>query len=94
MVHQQLSVVVRKRLYNKRYPGVLCLLYGEMELPDHVFTCALDAGIWKEVLAKAVAFWTSLLGVNGLFFSVVLQTLGQCSSNVDLYSVLCKGFVF
>ncbi|KAG9304070.1 hypothetical protein G9A89_005980 [Geosiphon pyriformis] len=37
-VHHQMSVVVRKWLYDKCYPGVLCLLYYEVELLDHVFT--------------------------------------------------------
>ncbi|KAG9287751.1 hypothetical protein G9A89_004154 [Geosiphon pyriformis] len=93
-VHQQLSIAVRKRLYNRRYSGMLCLLCGKVELPDHVFTCASDAKIWREVLAEAFAFWTSLLSVNSLFFSAVLQTLSWCSSDIGLYLVLCKGFVF
>ncbi|KAG9283982.1 hypothetical protein G9A89_005489 [Geosiphon pyriformis] len=49
-VHQWLPVAVRKRLYNRRYPGMLCLLCSKVELLDHVFTCALNAGIWGEVL--------------------------------------------
>ncbi|KAG9302787.1 hypothetical protein G9A89_009564 [Geosiphon pyriformis] len=39
-VHHRLPVAVCKRLYNKKYSGVLCLLCSEVELPDHVFTCA------------------------------------------------------
>ncbi|KAG9292117.1 hypothetical protein G9A89_005261 [Geosiphon pyriformis] len=92
-VYQQLSVAVRKGLYNRRYPDMLCLLYGKVELPDHVFTCILDAGIWEEVLAEAFTSWTSLLDVNGLSFSAVLQTLSWYFLNISLYSVLCKGFV-
>ncbi|KAG9285554.1 hypothetical protein G9A89_006542 [Geosiphon pyriformis] len=37
-VHHQMPVVVRKQLYDKCYPGVLCLLCCEVELSDHVFT--------------------------------------------------------
>ncbi|KAG9296990.1 hypothetical protein G9A89_008576 [Geosiphon pyriformis] len=66
---------------------------SSVEMPDHVFTCVLDAGVWEEVLAKAFAFWNSLLGVVGPASSAVLQALSQCSSDVDLYSVLCKKFV-
>ncbi|KAG9287185.1 hypothetical protein G9A89_001593 [Geosiphon pyriformis] len=51
-VHYQLSVVVRKRLYDKSYSGVLCLLCREIELSDLVFSCAIDAGVRDEILVE------------------------------------------
>ncbi|KAG9295191.1 hypothetical protein G9A89_006172 [Geosiphon pyriformis] len=36
-MYDRLSVAVRKRLYDKNYPGVLCLHCGEVEFSDHVF---------------------------------------------------------
>ncbi|KAG9302026.1 hypothetical protein G9A89_021070 [Geosiphon pyriformis] len=44
-LHHRLPVAVRKCLYNKSYPSVLCLYYGEMESSDHSFICAFDSGI-------------------------------------------------
>ncbi|KAG9298929.1 hypothetical protein G9A89_015951 [Geosiphon pyriformis] len=92
-VHQWLPVAVKKRLYNRRYLGMLCLLCGEVELPNYVFTCALDAKVQEEILIEASVLWTSLLSVDGPAFSAVLQAFGQCSSDIGLYSVLCKRFV-
>ncbi|KAG9292017.1 hypothetical protein G9A89_017916 [Geosiphon pyriformis] len=84
---------VRKRLYDKGYPGVFCLLCGEVKLFDHVFSCISDANIQKKILAGAFALWVSLLGPCFLTPSATLMFLDSCSSNVGLYSVLCKGFV-
>ncbi|KAG9298858.1 hypothetical protein G9A89_015879 [Geosiphon pyriformis] len=51
-VHEQLLVTVRKRLYNKGYPGVLCLLCGKVELLDYIFTCGQDVGVQSKILAE------------------------------------------
>ncbi|KAG9304053.1 hypothetical protein G9A89_005963 [Geosiphon pyriformis] len=51
-VHKYLPVVVRKRLYNKKYPDVMYLLCGKVKFLDHVFTCVQDVAIHNEVLAK------------------------------------------
>ncbi|KAG9291414.1 hypothetical protein G9A89_021832 [Geosiphon pyriformis] len=42
-VYGRLPVAVRKRLYNKNYPGILCLYCGEVEFSNHVFTCSKKA---------------------------------------------------
>ncbi|KAG9292451.1 hypothetical protein G9A89_015321 [Geosiphon pyriformis] len=75
------------------YLGVLCLLCHEVELPNHVFTYSHDVKICGEVLAVVSADWLSMVSPRGSLPSAVLQSLGQCSVNVKLYSVLCKGFV-
>ncbi|KAG9306565.1 hypothetical protein G9A89_004762 [Geosiphon pyriformis] len=49
---------------------------SSVELSDHVFTCALNAGVWREVLAEAFMSWTFLLGIVGPVSSTVLQALG------------------
>ncbi|KAG9304265.1 hypothetical protein G9A89_019827 [Geosiphon pyriformis] len=92
-VHQWLSVAVRKCLYDKLYPGVLCLLCHKMELLDHVFTCSYNVEVCKEVLVTAYSDWLSVVSPHGLSFFAVLQSLGWCSLDVGLYSVLCKEFV-
>ncbi|KAG9291923.1 hypothetical protein G9A89_004861 [Geosiphon pyriformis] len=89
----RLSVVVRKWLYDKLYPGVLCLLCHEVELLDHVFTCSHNVEVYKEVLVTASLDWLSVVSPHGSSSSAVLQSLGWCSLDVNLYSVLCKKFV-
>ncbi|KAG9289140.1 hypothetical protein G9A89_022449 [Geosiphon pyriformis] len=49
-VHFKLPVAVRKRLYNRDYPGVSCLFCGNMELPDHGFTCVKDVSVQSDIL--------------------------------------------
>ncbi|KAG9306308.1 hypothetical protein G9A89_018191 [Geosiphon pyriformis] len=92
-VHHQLPVVVRKKLYNKSYLGVLCLLCREVELPNHVFSCVMNAGVQDEILAKATVFWVSLVSSYVLFSSAVLQFFSHCFLDVGLYLALCKRFV-
>ncbi|KAG9300521.1 hypothetical protein G9A89_002399 [Geosiphon pyriformis] len=89
-VHRRLLVAIRKRLYDKCYPSVLCLLCGEVEFSDHVFTCVHESGICGEILAEASAHWSALSG--GSSASAVLRVLSQCSIDVGLYTLVCKGF--
>ncbi|KAG9298233.1 hypothetical protein G9A89_002721 [Geosiphon pyriformis] len=91
--HMLAGFTIRKRLYDNLYPGVLCLLCHEMELPDHVFTCSHDMEVCKEVLVTVCSDWLSIVGLCGLSFFAVLQSLSQCSLDIGLYLVLCKEFV-
>ncbi|KAG9307685.1 hypothetical protein G9A89_023250 [Geosiphon pyriformis] len=92
-VHKRLPVAVRKKLYNKCYPGVQCLLCEKMELPDHVFTCSQNVHTWMEILLEVSVCWASLVGDCDPFSSSVLKVLDSCHLDVGRYSVLCKGFV-
>ncbi|KAG9288917.1 hypothetical protein G9A89_019539 [Geosiphon pyriformis] len=80
-VHHQLLMAIQKRLYDKSYSGVLCLLCKEVELLNYVFSCAMDAGVQDEILAKAAASWVFLMSSHVLSSSAVLQFLGCCFSN-------------
>ncbi|KAG9289809.1 hypothetical protein G9A89_015389 [Geosiphon pyriformis] len=71
-LHKRLLIAVRKRLYNRCYSDVQCLLCGEVELLDYVFTCSQDVHIQGKILLEASARWTSLVGVHNLFSSSVL----------------------
>ncbi|KAG9289170.1 hypothetical protein G9A89_022479 [Geosiphon pyriformis] len=93
VVHRQLPVAVQKRLYDKRYPGVLCLMCGEVELLDHIFICAGDIDVCNNILVEASAHWSTLVGACFSLFSTVLWVLSQCSLDVSLYTMVCKGFV-
>ncbi|KAG9296506.1 hypothetical protein G9A89_015098 [Geosiphon pyriformis] len=92
-VHRKLPVIVKKRLYNKCYPGVLCLLCGSVEFPDHAFTCVCESSIHDEILAETSAHWSALAGVFNVFSSAMLQVLSQCSVNIGLYTLVYKEFV-
>ncbi|KAG9297420.1 hypothetical protein G9A89_000621 [Geosiphon pyriformis] len=41
-LHYQLPVVIQKHLYNRLYPSILCLYYGDVKMSDHVFSCKID----------------------------------------------------
>ncbi|KAG9305627.1 hypothetical protein G9A89_001688 [Geosiphon pyriformis] len=92
-VHRHLPVAVRKRLYDKGYPGILCLLCSEVEFSDHAFTCSRDVVIHDEVLVKTSAHWVLVVGLCDSLFSAVLWTLSACSLDVSLYSIVYKSFV-
>ncbi|KAG9305794.1 hypothetical protein G9A89_001083 [Geosiphon pyriformis] len=68
-VYRQLPVVIRKRLYNKSYPGVLCLLYDKVELSNHIFTCFGDSGFYENILVKAAEKWMSMSGLMVLWYA-------------------------
>ncbi|KAG9302017.1 hypothetical protein G9A89_021061 [Geosiphon pyriformis] len=81
-----MKAVYRKRLYNKSYSEVLCLLCGEVELSDYVFTCSGNSGLCRNILM-------SISGLICLSTSAVLHLLSLCSSNMSLYTAVCKNFV-
>ncbi|KAG9304476.1 hypothetical protein G9A89_020040 [Geosiphon pyriformis] len=92
-VYRRLPVAVRKRLYNKDYPKVLCLLCNKVELSDHVFTCSDDFGLYKDILVEAAKKWMSMSGLLCLFAFAILLLLPLCSLDASLYITVCKGFV-
>ncbi|KAG9297748.1 hypothetical protein G9A89_011263 [Geosiphon pyriformis] len=92
-VYFKLPVAVRKRLYNKVYPGVFCLFCGDVELPDHGFTCVKDASVRSDILGDFGGLWRTLMGSNLLSPSFVLRDLSLGVFDVGLYSVFCKRFV-
>ncbi|KAG9299181.1 hypothetical protein G9A89_013829 [Geosiphon pyriformis] len=92
-VYRWLPVVVKKRLYNGSYSGVLCLLCGEVEFSDHVFACFGNSGLHGNILVEAAEKWMLMFGLTSLFLSAILLSLLSCSLDVDLYTAVYKGFV-
>ncbi|KAG9307291.1 hypothetical protein G9A89_017119 [Geosiphon pyriformis] len=92
-LHHQFPVAVRKCIYNKCYPSVICLYCGEVEISDHVFSCAIDDSACHQVLESYMSYWRLL---SGLFLSssIVLQLMLTCASDLLVSSALYKGFVF
>ncbi|KAG9304069.1 hypothetical protein G9A89_005979 [Geosiphon pyriformis] len=70
-----LLVAICKRLYDKCYPGVLCLMCGDVELSDHVFTCRSEAAVHADILLDGTTLWKSLLVDCSSAFSLMLHTL-------------------
>ncbi|KAG9304903.1 hypothetical protein G9A89_010765 [Geosiphon pyriformis] len=56
-LHHWLPVAIRKRLYDKRYPSVMCLFCGDVEVSDHVFSCSFDANSRAQLLDAHAAVW-------------------------------------
>ncbi|KAG9299723.1 hypothetical protein G9A89_013083 [Geosiphon pyriformis] len=92
-LHHHLPVAVRKHLYSKVYPSVLCLHCGEMESFDHFFVCTFDSDAHKSILRSYLAKWYCVSEL-GLHSSHVLQVLSLCTSDDMLYTIMDKGFVF
>ncbi|KAG9305559.1 hypothetical protein G9A89_003622 [Geosiphon pyriformis] len=92
-VYKWLPVAVRKRLYNRSYPGVLCLLCGEVEFSDQVFTCSDNSGLHGDILVKAAEKWMSMSGLSSLSLSAILLSFSLCFLDVNLYTAVCKSFV-
>ncbi|KAG9300870.1 hypothetical protein G9A89_015326 [Geosiphon pyriformis] len=93
LVESQPILAVKKRLYNRSYPRMLCLLCDEIELSDHVFTCFGDFGFHENILVKAASKWTLLFSILCLSASAILQSLSMYFSDVGLYTAICKNFV-
>ncbi|KAG9304330.1 hypothetical protein G9A89_019892 [Geosiphon pyriformis] len=92
-LHCWLPVAVRKRIYNKCYPSVLCLYCSEVEVSDHVFSCVVDDSARHQVLESGMFSWRSASELS-LPFLVVLQFMSICASDLLVSSALYKGFVF
>ncbi|KAG9291303.1 hypothetical protein G9A89_021805 [Geosiphon pyriformis] len=92
-LHHWLPVAVRKHLYNRRYPSVVCLFCGDVETSDHVFLCPQDAVGHAHLLGTHVSAWKALSGLS-CSSSCVLQALASCVFEVGIGVALCKGFVF
>ncbi|KAG9304255.1 hypothetical protein G9A89_019817 [Geosiphon pyriformis] len=70
-LHYQLPVAIRKRIYDKCYPSVLCLYCDEVEVSDHVFSCVADNLARHQILESCMFSWRLLSGLS-LSSSVVL----------------------
>ncbi|KAG9286340.1 hypothetical protein G9A89_014506 [Geosiphon pyriformis] len=93
VVHRKLPVAVHKRLYDKCYPGVLCLMCSDFELSDHVFTCQSEAALHTDILLDRITLWKLLLVGCFSASSPMLRTLLAGCHNSGVYMRLCKGFV-
>ncbi|KAG9288511.1 hypothetical protein G9A89_015717 [Geosiphon pyriformis] len=63
-LHHWFSVAVHKRLYDRRYPSVVCLFCGDVETSDHIFLCPQDAVDHAHLLGAHVSAWEALSGLS------------------------------
>ncbi|KAG9286347.1 hypothetical protein G9A89_014513 [Geosiphon pyriformis] len=92
-LYHQLSVTVRKYLYDKCYPSMVCLFCGNVEFLDHVFICLFDAASHAWLLDAHASFWETRFGLSQSTLCVS-QLLASCFSDATISTTLCKGFVF
>ncbi|KAG9291034.1 hypothetical protein G9A89_012906 [Geosiphon pyriformis] len=73
-LHCWLPMAVRKRIYDKYYPSVLCLYCGEMKVSNHVFFCVVDDSACYQVLeSSAVNLCFGLSGSSTLYKGFVFN---------------------
>ncbi|KAG9302917.1 hypothetical protein G9A89_022334 [Geosiphon pyriformis] len=53
-LYYQLLVAVQKCLYNKYYPSVLCLYYGNIEILDYAFFCVVNNSVADQKIVDFV----------------------------------------
>ncbi|KAG9305451.1 hypothetical protein G9A89_021169 [Geosiphon pyriformis] len=54
------AVVVRKRLYDKGYPSVVCLYCGNIEVLNHIFSCPHNTADCVQLLNTYASTWEAL----------------------------------
>ncbi|KAG9291896.1 hypothetical protein G9A89_004834 [Geosiphon pyriformis] len=78
-LHHWLPVAVRKHLYDRCYPSMLCLYCGEVKMSDHGFSCKVDG---------------SAISGSSHSSSSILQLLSSGVFDSSMSMALFKGFVF
>ncbi|KAG9303977.1 hypothetical protein G9A89_005887 [Geosiphon pyriformis] len=90
-LYHRLPVAVRKHLYDKGYPSVMCLFCGDVEISDHVFSCPFDAGDHAQLMNTHASVWETRSGLS-YSISCVSQSLSACTSNAVVGVAICKDF--
>ncbi|KAG9302504.1 hypothetical protein G9A89_007208 [Geosiphon pyriformis] len=80
-LHHRLPIAVRKHLYDKHYPSVMCLYCGDIEVSDHLQLFVDFAFAWRAVSGLSHAL------------SHVSQMLSDCLTDLGLVVSLYKSFV-
>ncbi|KAG9286655.1 hypothetical protein G9A89_012205 [Geosiphon pyriformis] len=94
-LYYRLSVAVRKCLYSRSYPNVLCLYCGEVEVSDHVFSCAVEhaCSYLKSTLSLcSLAFLTLCCVRHFEVVSVFRNSKIACQRVVEFVWNFCLAF--
>ncbi|KAG9289003.1 hypothetical protein G9A89_015552 [Geosiphon pyriformis] len=91
-LHCYLPVAIRKRLYNPKYPSMVCIRCGMVEESDHLFLCKHNNVARLDILLNIGMEWCKMAGDSALG-SRVMQFLSKAKSSGSLYMLLAKEFV-
>ncbi|KAG9294131.1 hypothetical protein G9A89_021490 [Geosiphon pyriformis] len=91
-LHYHLPVVMKKRLYDPKYPSVLCIKCDLVEDSDHSFLCVQDDSISEALLLTIRVKWCGMVGCLVLE-NVIIKSLHETGSAGGLYIILAKEFV-
>ncbi|KAG9291557.1 hypothetical protein G9A89_021976 [Geosiphon pyriformis] len=86
------TIAIRKRLYNPKYPNVLCIRYGLVEDLDHSFLCEQDKDTRKDLLLATQVKWCKMVGCL-VMEDLVVKFFHKAGSAGGLYMMLAKEFV-
>ncbi|KAG9302921.1 hypothetical protein G9A89_022338 [Geosiphon pyriformis] len=90
-LHHHLPVAVRKHLYDKGYPSVMCLFCGNVKISNHVFSCSFNAGDHARLMNAYASVWEMCSSLSHST-SYVLQSLSACTSNAVVGAAIYKNF--
>ncbi|KAG9297496.1 hypothetical protein G9A89_020898 [Geosiphon pyriformis] len=91
-LHCYLPVTMKKRLYNSKYPSVLCIRCGLVENLDHFFLCVQDDGTREALLLATRVKWCEMVGCL-VIENIVIKSFCEAGSAGGLYMMLAKEFV-
>ncbi|KAG9290240.1 hypothetical protein G9A89_022216 [Geosiphon pyriformis] len=91
-LHCHLPVAVRKRLYDLKYPNMVCIKCGMIENSDHLFLCKHDNVARLNILLNISMKWCKMAG-EFAERSKIMQFLSETEFSNGLYILLAKGFV-
>ncbi|KAG9288613.1 hypothetical protein G9A89_006714 [Geosiphon pyriformis] len=93
-LHHRLPVAVRKRIYDKCYPSVLCLYCGEVEVSDHMFSCIIDDAAHRQLLSTCASDFLVFSALcKGFVFKEWLQKAVSIFRNPKIAGIKIADFV-
>ncbi|KAG9291372.1 hypothetical protein G9A89_003476 [Geosiphon pyriformis] len=91
-LYHHLLVTKKKRLYNPRYPSIVCIWCELVKDSDHVFFCTYNANVRKTLLSDTSMEWNVVLGIFA-DRNTIANSLHKAGSSINLFTVLVKDFV-
>ncbi|KAG9290311.1 hypothetical protein G9A89_007042 [Geosiphon pyriformis] len=74
-MHKKLPITVHKKIYNKNYPDILCLMCDDVEFSEYAFTYFVDALVYFEVVSDCANLWKFLADNCLSALSLIVCTL-------------------
>ncbi|KAG9289447.1 hypothetical protein G9A89_008008 [Geosiphon pyriformis] len=87
-----LPVAVRKKLYDLKYPSMVCIRCRMVEDSDYLFLCKYNNIARLDILSNISMEWCKMAG-NSTLSSEIMRSLSEAKSSGGLYMLLAKRFV-